>query len=311
MDNQVNAGSQKISRWFDEGTFVQFGAGIRKIGEPEGLLCGYGAVEGKLVYATDFTDKDGKIHKAGEELDQDTIIMAPVTFTAEKKDEIHEVRFTGIDATKLEGASIVVFESLYHPENNEGENKLVDTHEDIKDEDQTIHYAKIGTTLTDQQTHTHQAVAKEELTLVDTVRYENLVPGKKYTFSGILYDKATGKPLLDADGKEVTSELVDYVPKKADGTVDVTFTFKNANMKTHSIVAAETVKHEGQEVAVHKDLSDEDQTVTVVPPQDYPKTGDVTDFWIWAGIFCGAVVAASVGLTLMKKKIKKNKSKAE
>ena len=93
--------------------------------------------------------------------------------------------------------------------------------------------------------------------------------------------------------------------------MDVTFTFKNANMKTHSIVAAETVKHEGQEVAVHKDLSDEDQTVTVVPPQDYPKTGDVTDFWIWAGIFCGAVVAASVGLTLMKKKIKKNKSKAE
>ena len=51
MDNQVNAGSQKISRWFDEGTFVQFGAGIRKNGEPEGLLCGYGAVEGKLVYA--------------------------------------------------------------------------------------------------------------------------------------------------------------------------------------------------------------------------------------------------------------------
>ncbi len=268
-------------------------------------------VEGKLVFAKDFTDKDGNVHKAGEEIAQEGIVMTPVTFTAEKKDEIHEVHFTGIDATKLEGASLVVFESLYHPENNEGENKLVDTHEDLKDEDQTIHYAKIGTTLTDPKTHTHQVEAKEELTLVDTVRYENLVPGKKYTFSGILYDKETGKPLLDADGKEVTSELVDYVPKKADGTVDITFTFKNANMKTHSIVAYETVYHEGIEVAVHKDLSDEDQTVTVVPPQDHPKTGDVTGFWIWALIFCAAIATAVGALTLMNKKRKKDKNKAD
>ena len=220
-------------------------------------------VEGKLVFAKDFTDKDGNVHKAGEELEQDGIVMSPVTFTAAKSDEVHEVRFTGIDATQLEGASIVVFEYLYHPENNEGENRLVDSHEDISDADQTIHYVKIGTTLTDPETHTHLVKAEKEITIIDTVTFENLVPGKKYTFTGILYDKATGDPLLDAEGKEVTSELVDFVPETADGYVEISFTFKSVTLTSRTIVAAETVWHEGVEVAVHKDLTDKDQTVYI------------------------------------------------
>ena len=220
-------------------------------------------VEGKLVYGKDYTDKDGTVHKAGEELKQDGIIMTPVTFTAEKNDEIHEVTFTGIDATQLEGASVVVFEYLYHPENNEGENRLVDSHEDTGDEDQTIHYVKIGTTLTDPETHTHVVKAEKEITVVDTVAFENLVPGKKYTFTGILYDKATGDPLLDAEGKEITSELVDFVPETADGSVEISFTFTSVSLTFRNIVAAETVWHEGVEVAIHKDLTDKDQTVYI------------------------------------------------
>ena len=268
-------------------------------------------IEGKLVFTEDFTDKDGNGHKAGDEFCQESIVMTPVTFTAENVDEIHEVIFTGIDATQLEGTSIVVYEYLYHPENNEGKNILVDAHEDLKDKDQTVHYAKIGTTLTDANNHTHQADAKDELTLVDEVRFENLVPGKKYTFTGILYDKATGKPLLDADGKEVTSELVDFVPKKANGSVDIPFTFKNADLTTHSIVAAETVWHEGTEVAVHKDLSDEDQTVTVVPLRDYPKTGDSSRPWVWIATFGGAAAALAVTLFIIIKRGKKKRIKEE
>ena len=220
-------------------------------------------VEGKLVYAKDFTDKDGNVHKAGEELEQDGITMLPVTFTAEKSAEIHEVTFTGIDAAQLEGASIVVFEYLYHPKNNEGENKPVASHEDISDTDQTIHYVKIGTTLTDTETHTHLVRAEKEITVIDTVTFENLVPGKKYSFTGILYDKATGEPLLDAEGKEVTSELVDFVPETADGSVEISFTFMSVTLTSRTIVAAETVWHEGVEVAVHKDLTDKDQTVYI------------------------------------------------
>ena len=220
-------------------------------------------IEGKLVFAEDYTDKDGTVHKAGEELEQDGIVMTPVTFTAEKSDELHGVTFTGIDATQLEGASIVVFEYLCHPENNEGGSRLVDSHEDLSDADQTIHYAKIGTTLVDPETRTHLVKSTEDITLVDTVSFENLIPGKKYTFTGILYDKATGKPLLDAEGSEVTSELVDYVPEAADGTVEITFTFKSVTLTSRTIVAAETVWHEDVEVAVHKDLTDKDQTVYI------------------------------------------------
>ena len=67
----------------------------------------------------------------------------------------------------------------------------------------------------------------------------------------------------DADGREVTSELADFVPETVNGSVDIEFTFKNAPLAAKTIVAAETVTHEGVEVAVHKDLNDKDQTVYI------------------------------------------------
>ena len=55
------------------------------------------------------------------------------------------------------------------------------------------------------------------------------------------------------------------MPETANGTVDVTFTFDSLGMKEGTdIVAFESLLLDGHELAVHTDISDYGQTVTVV-----------------------------------------------
>lgn len=52
MEKGTTVGSQKIAALFDAGTFVETGAFMRRAdGEMTGVVCGYGAIGGKLVYA--------------------------------------------------------------------------------------------------------------------------------------------------------------------------------------------------------------------------------------------------------------------
>ena len=101
----------------------------------------------------------------------------------------------------------------------------------------------------------------ETITLTDTVTYRNLIPGKTYQVEGVLMDKGTGEKLL-ADGKEVTAENI-FIPEKPTGTVEMSFTFPASTLAGKTIVVFESVYHEGKEVAVHADLEDENQTITI------------------------------------------------
>ncbi len=105
----------------------------------------------------------------------------------------------------------------------------------------------------------------EKVTLIDTVTYSNLTPGKTYTVKGVLMDKSTGKKLL-IDGKEVTAET-EFTPDKANGSVDLSFTFDASGLAGKSVVAFETLYHENIEVAVHADIDDDDQTVVIRQPK--------------------------------------------
>lgn len=108
--------------------------------------------------------------------------------------------------------------------------------------------------------------ATEVFTLTDTVEYKHLIPRKEYVLKGILMDKNTGKP-LNINGKEVTAETV-FVPETPCGTATVEFTFDSKFIKEEtSIVVFESLYKEGQELAVHTDIDDEDQTVTVKIPE--------------------------------------------
>ena len=71
--------------------------------------------------------------------------------------------------------------------------------------------------------------ANTEVTLVDTVSYKNLVPGKTYTINGILMEKGTGEA-LQVGGAEVTATAT-FTPEEPSGTVDVVFTFDATSLK--------------------------------------------------------------------------------
>ena len=45
------------------------------------------------------------------------------------------------------------------------------------------------------RTGTQNSLADKEVTIVDTVSYKNLIPGKEYKVTGKLYDKETKEPL--------------------------------------------------------------------------------------------------------------------
>lgn len=150
-----------------------------------------------------------------------------------------------------------------------------------------------------------EAVAKGEITIKDTVEYKHLVPNTEYVIKGTLMDKSTGKPFM-VKGKEVTS-TVKFTPDKANGTVEVEFTFDASNIKKSTdLVVFESLYRDNVEIAVHADLKDKGQTVTIVPPAPKtPKTSDNRNLGTWIGLG-GVGLGAGIAALLLKLKMKKD-----
>lgn len=132
--------------------------------------------------------------------------------------------------------------------------------------------------------------ANGDITIDDVVFYKNLTAGKEYTVSGVLMDKATGKAFL-VDGKEVCSEVT-FTPETADGEVTVSFIFDGSVItKETEIVAFETLYRDETEIAVHADIDDKDQTVTIYPQPEpeKPQTGDNSNLGFYIGLGSVAV----------------------
>uniref|UniRef100_UPI002AC99CB3 VaFE repeat-containing surface-anchored protein n=1 Tax=Acutalibacter intestini TaxID=3093659 RepID=UPI002AC99CB3 len=171
------------------------------------------------------------------------------------------------NASALAGKSVVVFEDLY-----EGESKVA-SHADIEDEGQTVTFTepKIGTTATANGEHTAEPVG--EITIIDTVKYSGLIPGKEYTVKGVLMDKATSKPLT-VDGKEITAEAT-FRASKEEGAIDIPFTFAASALAGKTVVVFETLYRDKLEVCTHADLEDKDQTVTFSEKPEIKTTATV------------------------------------
>lgn len=154
-----------------------------------------------------------------------------------------------------------------------------------------------------------EVTAKGEITITDTVEYKHLVPGKEYKIVGTLMDKSTGKP-FEIDGKTVTSKVT-FIPDKPNGKIDVEFTFDSSAIKeTTELVVFETLYRDGIEIAVHADIDDEGQTVTINVPApkkpSTPKTGDDRNYGFWIGLGFIAIGGA-ISALILKIKIKKDK----
>jgi LPXTG-motif cell wall-anchored protein len=182
----------------------------------------------------------------------------------------------------------------------------VTLHADIDDEGQSVHYPDVHTSAKDGATGTHMGKLEKTATIIDTVAYKNLVPGKEYTVKGILMNKETGKALV-IDGKEVTAEKT-FTPDKADGTVEVKFAFDSRGLEGKTLVVFEDLYHNDIKVTAHADIKDNAQTVsypkpvihkTVTDNGSYPQTGDNSKMWIFILI---ALAAGGTLIMALKKK---------
>ena len=177
-------------------------------------------------------------------------ITAETTFVPEETSGEVEIVFT-FDGSALAGTTVVAFETVTY------KGIEVAVHADINDEGQTVYIPDIHTNAHDADTEIDHTEAREA-TLIDTVSYTNLLPGKEYTVSGYLVDKATGEPLT-INGEKITAETT-FTAEAAEGEVDVTFTFDASVLADQTIVVFETLYYNGIEIAAHADIEDEDQT---------------------------------------------------
>ncbi len=105
------------------------------------------------------------------------------------------------DAAEIGGRKLVVYEYL------ELDGNTVASHTDISDTDQTIYVPKLRTTIFDSENGSHNSAADEDITLIDTVRYNGVEIGRRYTVVGTLVDKATGKEILDDAGIRLLHQM--------------------------------------------------------------------------------------------------------
>lgn len=238
-------------------------------------------------------------------------VTAEKTFLAGKKDGSVELEFT-FDASGLKGKETVVFEKLFYEE------KEIAVHEDLDDKNQTVKFQnpEIKTTASDKTTGTNEGIAQKEVTIVDKVEYNNLIPGKEYTVKGILMDKETGKPLL-IDGKKVTTEKT-FTAKSEAGSIELEFTFDGSTLGEKEIVVFEKLFYNGREIAAHEDIEDMGQTVTLHKEKTVTitskkpgtttstskpvKTGDASQIALYVGLAVLAMAGILVSVILKKRK---------
>ena len=241
-----------------------------------------------LVPGKEYTLKAELRNKAeNAEGEHDVVGKGEVTFTPKKSAGEQVVDIKVNDDVEGVIKAAVAFEDLYSKQVDENgketpnsdEEKKITEHRDIDDEDQTVtskQTPKISTNA-DFEDGSHEVVAGAKI--VDEVSYEGLVPGKEYTLKAELISKADGETVL---GKGEAT----FTPEKSEGKEPVTITVNDdVTEPVEAAVAFEeltstAVDEFGEEtpdassdnpneIAEHKDIDDEDQTVT---SEDEPET---------------------------------------
>ena len=155
---------------------------------------------------------------------------------------------------------MTAFETVYAPDGTE-----VASHRDLADRGQTVAFhglPSLSTTLAGEDGEKVVAAEGGKVALVDTVAYEGLVPGRAYTLSGALMDRATGEALLDPEGNPVAAST-EISPTEASGTAAVTFSVDEVVASGRGLVAFETLSAGGAVLASHADIEDGGQTAWV------------------------------------------------
>lgn len=216
-------------------------------------------------------------------------VVATKQFTPKTANGSVELSFT-FDATNLKGKDIVIFEELSLDE------KVIAEHKDLNDKNQTVQFPEIKTTAKDDETGTNVSNADGKVTITDTVAYTNLIPGQKVTLKGCIMNPATGKPLLDKNGKKIIADKT-FIPDKADGSIDVSFTFDASILAGKTAVVFESLYFDGKLIADHKDPNDKKQTIyfpSIKTEASHNSAGLITDIVTYKNLPAGDYTTVAV-----------------
>lgn len=235
-------------------------------------------------------------------------VTAETAFEPEAPSGSVEVVFTF--AAALKGKTVVVFETLEYA------GVIIATHADIEDEGQTVTFKtpKIGTSASAEGGGKTLPIAAS-VTVVDVVAYENLIPNQPYVLKGVLMDKESGLPLMK-DGAPATAQT-EFTPSLSSGSVEVRFTVDTRAIGGRSLVVFETLEQDGKEIAVHADINDAAQCVSVdtpkpveepktpEPSKPVPQTGDDYTVVLWLALAIAALAGMAVCAVFLCKKRRK------
>ena len=179
-----------------------------------------------LVPGKKYTLKAELRNKAADENGEHAILgTGSETFEAKGESGDVEVEIDVDKQLEKPVAAAVAFEKLYSHEvdesgkdapNDSGDGNFIAEHEDINDEAQTVN------TKWNPEIHTEAKIkdgdrVEKGATVIDTVTYKDLVPGKKYTLKAKLISKADGETVLGEGSEEL-------VPEESAGKKDVEIT---------------------------------------------------------------------------------------
>jgi TQXA domain-containing protein/LPXTG-motif cell wall-anchored protein len=212
-------------------------------------------------------------------------VTSTTRLTPESGSGTAEVTFS-FDGSALAGRTVVAFETL-----SLGGREYA-AHADLSDQGQTVTFPSIHTTACDASDGDKVIDAAPGQKVTDTVAYSNLVPGATYRLTGRLVDRDSGKELATAEAE--------IAPESATGTAEVAFDVDGSGLEGGSLVCTEELSRDGKVVAVHADLSDEGQTVSLpgihttatdAEDGDHEATAServrITDRVEWSGLVAG------------------------
>lgn len=107
----------------------------------------------------------------------------------------------------------------------------------------------------------NETAAEGSVVVTDVVSYANLTVGTPYELRGTLVKRATGEPLLDDGGNELTSTR-QFVPGERSGAAEVAFEIDAGALEGEQVVVFERLYQDGVEIAAHEDVADDAQTVS-------------------------------------------------
>ncbi len=217
------------------------------------------SIEGELhVRSKDGIDSGIAVDKNGFE------IRSSQLFVPESSHGTASVAFS-FEAPDLAGETVVAYEKLT-------DNGIVLTeHANISDDDQSISFPTIATTARCNESDSNEVPSVlGKATIIDTVKYRNLIEGKTYTLQATphLASISEDGTITDAgalkteEGTEICAQA-SFTADTTSGTADVKIEIDPSKLKGETIVMFEECYDGETLVAAHADINAKEQTLTV------------------------------------------------